>query len=330
MAEAFRIKLPDQFSFTPGAWEKWRKRFDRFRSASELDQKDAKVQIDTLLFSMGEKAEDIFLTIPEADRKEYKKVVAAFDKFFIAKRNIVYERARFNSREQEPGESMESFIASLYNLVEHCEYGALKDELIRDRIVVGVRNKTLSEKLQVTDNLNLEKAKTMARQYEDVVNQQEVVRPSQSQSNLDAVRASANGGQKGKQKFTGGPKLGGGKYQPRYCEYCGKTPSHDRQNCPAKNSNCNRCGKRGHWARWCRSDQGRSVRNVEEEQYSANGQQSDFFLGEIRAEEKPVVSEVNMPYKPKPWVASILVGQKNIPFKIDCGCLLYTSPSPRD
>ena len=40
-------------------------------------------------------------------------------------------------RKQEEGESVDTFIISLYSLAEHCNYGQLKDELIWDRIVVG-------------------------------------------------------------------------------------------------------------------------------------------------------------------------------------------------
>jgi len=56
------------------------------------------------------------------------------------------------------GETADSFITALYGLVEHCEYGALHDEMIRDHIVVGIRDVTLSEKLQMDSMLNLEKA----------------------------------------------------------------------------------------------------------------------------------------------------------------------------
>ena len=40
------------------------------------------------------------------------------------------------------------FITDLFNLAEHCNFGVLREELIRDRIVVGIRDKALSEKLQ--------------------------------------------------------------------------------------------------------------------------------------------------------------------------------------
>ena len=62
------------------------------------------------------------------------------------KRNPIFERAKFNSRVQREGESVDSFITSLHSLSEHCDYGAPKDEMIRDRIVVGILNSSLSEK----------------------------------------------------------------------------------------------------------------------------------------------------------------------------------------
>jgi len=38
------------------------------------------------------------------------------------------------------------FIGSLYKLAETCQFGVLKEELIRDRIVAGIRNATLFAK----------------------------------------------------------------------------------------------------------------------------------------------------------------------------------------
>lgn len=48
----------------------------------------------------------------------------------------------------------------------------MKDELIRDRIVVGIKDTALSQKLQLDATLTLEKAKTMVRQCEAVKEQQ--------------------------------------------------------------------------------------------------------------------------------------------------------------
>ena len=51
-----------------------------------------------------------------------------------------------------------------YNLLELCNYGDLASEMIRDRLVVGIRDLFLSEHLQLDSELTLEKAKRAIRQ----------------------------------------------------------------------------------------------------------------------------------------------------------------------
>ena len=64
---------------------------------------------------------------------------------------MIYERARFNSRVQKDGESIETFLTDLYALIENCDYRDFKEPLFRDRFVVGIRDKNLSEQLQLDD-----------------------------------------------------------------------------------------------------------------------------------------------------------------------------------
>ncbi|GBN52018.1 Transposon Ty3-I Gag-Pol polyprotein [Araneus ventricosus] len=56
---------------------------------------------------------------------------------------------------------------------EDCEYGVLHDELIRDRIVVGIRDKNLSEKLQLDADFTLTKVIERVRLSEVIKEQQE-------------------------------------------------------------------------------------------------------------------------------------------------------------
>ena len=72
--------------------------------------------------------------------RKYTDVKAGFDAFFVPKKNVIYERAKFNQRVQLPGETVDSFITALYGLAEHCNYGQLQKELICDRLVVGLSN----------------------------------------------------------------------------------------------------------------------------------------------------------------------------------------------
>ena len=60
---------------------------------------------------------------------------------------MIFERAKFNSRKQLKDEKVDDFITDLFCLAEYCTYGELREEMIRDRLVVGLLNATLSEKM---------------------------------------------------------------------------------------------------------------------------------------------------------------------------------------
>ena len=61
---------------------------------------------------------------------------------------------------------MDNFIQDLHRFAENCEYGTLKDELIRDRIIVGVLDNTLSDRPQAKSDLTLAEAARISRQAE--------------------------------------------------------------------------------------------------------------------------------------------------------------------
>ena len=142
-----RLQPPEPFNFrNPDDWPRWKRRFEQFRVASGLAGSDAVQQISTLLYYIGEEAEAVLTStnITAEEREQYDTVVAKFDSFFGVRRNIIFERARFNRRHQQEGETAEQYIMELYRLAENCDYGPLKDEMIRDRLVVGIRDGALS------------------------------------------------------------------------------------------------------------------------------------------------------------------------------------------
>ena len=59
-----------------------------------------------------------------------------------------------------------------------CEYSDIKDEMIRDQLVVGIRDESLSERLQMEADLSLEKAKKLIRQSKAVQQQQGILKSS--------------------------------------------------------------------------------------------------------------------------------------------------------
>ena len=87
---------------------------------------------------------------------------------------------------------MEQFITSLYTLVESCNYGELKDQMIRARIVVGICDQSLSEWLQMDADMTLDKAKKLVRQHQVVQEQQALLKNRQKEDkSIDCLQQKA-------------------------------------------------------------------------------------------------------------------------------------------
>ena len=69
-----------------------------------------------------------------------KAILDALENYFKPARNVIYERFVFGSCKQEEGESVHNFVTRLREKSATSEYGGLKDELIRDEIVLGIAN----------------------------------------------------------------------------------------------------------------------------------------------------------------------------------------------
>lgn len=62
---------------------------------------------------------------------------------FKPQRNVVYERYVFNSCVQIVEESVDVYVNRLRKIASSCEFGALTNELIRDRLIIGVKDRDL-------------------------------------------------------------------------------------------------------------------------------------------------------------------------------------------
>ena len=106
-----------------------------YRLTSDLlSSEDKARQISTLLYCMGEEAEDVLSStnISTTDRAKYSSVVGKFDEYFKVCKNVIFEQARFNRCNQLPEELAEIYITVLCQLIDSCKYGNFKDEMLRD------------------------------------------------------------------------------------------------------------------------------------------------------------------------------------------------------
>ena len=78
-------------------------------------------------------------------------IVTALGKYFSPAKNVIFERYVFGSLKQEEGETIDAFVSRMKEKAALCEYEGLRDQLIRDRLVLGItdggaRRRLLREK----------------------------------------------------------------------------------------------------------------------------------------------------------------------------------------
>lgn len=262
---------------------------------------------------MGEDVEDVItsLALTEEEQADYTAVMDRLEQHFVVRRNVIFERAKFNQRHQENGETVDNFITVLYCLAEHCGYGALHDEMIRDRLVVGLRDRKLSEQLQMDAELTLDRAVTRARQSEQVKKQQELMKiyfKAETGASVDSVRFHQKAHTRPRaqtKKKTFIPKQQLTSEKDNACYRCGRAPAHSNQQCPAREEKCNKCHKKGHFARVCRN---RVVGEVETVPDEPTDDEDRVYLG-----------LVNSGNSENDWITEVKINDQTTQLKIDTG-----------
>ena len=163
----------------------------------------------------------------------------------------------FNQRNQKEGERIDNFVSELKRLSLTCEFGDLKDSLIRDRIVGGVLSDELRGELLKKPDLTLQSAHDYCRTFEAAEQQKfkfhvPTSAGTERSSGIQFVRKSN----------------GQGKATARWCKFCGyKHPFTQPNKCPAFGKKCMKCRKEGHFAQVCKeiAKKGSQVDTVEQE-----------------------------------------------------------------
>ena len=130
------------------------------------------------------------LTVEE--RKYIEVCIGALEAHFKPKRNVVYERYKFNLCSQNAEESVDDYVNRLRKLASSCQFGTLTVELIRDRLVLGITDRSAKLRLLKEDGLNLNKAVNMCRSSEIANIQLKSMSTTKETEEVNAVQEKGN------------------------------------------------------------------------------------------------------------------------------------------
>ena len=173
----------------------------------------------------------------EGDEAKIEPVLAKFAAYCQPRKNIPFERYRFNRRVQEPGESYDQYRTALCMLAEGCDFQTITPgEILRDRLVFGIKDK-VRERLLRESTLTLSKTDEICRAAESMAAQMKVVSDT-SETTINAVKSQ----DRCKDQPTADGKC-------RECWNCGHTREyHKKELCPAYGKTCHKCQKPNHFA----------------------------------------------------------------------------------
>ena len=272
-----------------------------------------KRQVAILLNQAGDEANEVFSQFEYTVGKGQDKladVLEKFEEYCNPIKNILYETYVFWSLCQADGEPIDNFVKRLKTQAAKCEFGNMKDRMLLCRIVFGLSDPKLKERLLRDSEMTLSKALDDIHAAE--MTKKQLVRISDGdKSSIDAV---------GQTKFPAGRSLQQGHTSDRpkptsdakrsdviNCQYC--SYNHPKGHCPAYGKACKKCGKMNHFEKVCKSAKVQAVETSEPEK-----QLHSLFIGCVDA-----INHTNT----KSWMLPLDVknaeNSMTVNFKIDTG-----------
>ena len=195
-----KFRPPDPLIFEGNLsdlWDRWKQQFELYLVATESHEKTEDIKTSILLTCIGKHGIEIYNTFTfsdEADKLKLKPVLEKFEAYCKPRKNITLLRHNFLTHKQHDGVTFDAFVTELKRRSAQCEFGDLRESLIRDMIVIGVSDNPLRERLLRTETLTLENAIKIGQASEATKQQAMTLsRPhTGNQNNVDELRTKSN------------------------------------------------------------------------------------------------------------------------------------------
>lgn len=247
-----RYLRPERFETNPNSalasqqWEHWFKTFENFLSQIEKTTDSDKLRLLTNYVSPS-----VFEHISTCST--YDIAISILQKIYIKPTNVIFARHKLTNRRQQPNESIDQYLEALKILSKDCSYTAIsaeeyRNESIRDSFISGLTSSYIRQRLLEKASHSLDDVYETARSLDlAILHSQEYI-TSQSAPLVNAIKDTTVTDTQDFHNLQ--PTLAA--VSNKLCFYCGGK-WHQRFKCPAKDISCNVCGKKGHYAKVCKS-----------------------------------------------------------------------------
>lgn len=284
-------------------WKKWKQKFELYLLAARLDTKPENRQVAVLLHTIGEEALDKFNTfgLSDEDSKKLAKVIEAFERYCTPKANESVNRHIFFARTQQAGEPFDLFLTDLKKLNIPCGFGTLRDGLIKDRIISGLTDTNLKNRLLREDDLDMDKCIKICKAAELAQHQ---LKTLTVETNVHAVNTEKRAVQTNSKMKPQGRMQSRGRQSSNSQQATAMTPKtsqvdagqrrntkecsrcatrHPLYQCPGYGKTCAKCKKVNHFARACKSNRKSKIEQIVQ---NDNDSATEFFIGCINTKSR--------------------------------------------
>ena len=306
------LPLPEKLEISTGTlvnnWRKFKRAWENYEVAAQLKDPqnpawNKERRAATLLTSLGSDALDVLEGLPfeeEIQRKDPEVILETLEKYCIGEVNESFERYTFNKRDQEQHEAIDAYVAALRVLAKTCNYGQLTDSLIRDRIILGIRDNAARKKLLQTQKLTLKHTVDIVRSFEVAAQQLKQISPQEEIRQVNRKLTSYD------RKADSSNKVRGGNLR---CKFCNRQHAPERSKCIAWGRTCNTCGQKNHFAACCTAQP--RVNYVEHED------DVDEYVASVDSSE--CTNQIDTDDSQNKAFATLVLNKKEEKFQLDTG-----------
>lgn len=315
------FKPPRGMSFSgdiSNNWKTFMQKFNIFLEANEYLKKADNVKIAMFLNCIGDEGLHIFNTfqLTDEDKKSYDTIIKSFKDYCSPRKSTVLNRYKFFIRSQQEGETFDQFQTALKSLAQDCDFGNQMDSLIRDKIIMGLKNTTLQERLLRETEISLETTIKQCRAHK--ASHLEAQSIQQPHAMVNYVKNKAVTGNTSALN-TANTK---GKFKCRNCSL-----THSKNECPAYGKACLACNKLNHFANSCRSkNQNKKSRpTVKQSTHKINEIETRDTCLSLQ-EDILFIDHIENKTAEKSWFHKLEINGVSINFKLDTGADINVLP----